>query len=87
MSFVYILKSDKNDRYYIGSTDNYKKRISQHNSGNVTFTRNIRPLKLVLVQEYSNIKQARKIEKRLKALKRRDYIDKIVKDGFIKMGP
>lgn len=86
MSYVYILKSERNNKYYIGSTENYIRRVKQHKSGNVTFTRNIRPIKLVLVQEYSDIVTARKIEKRLKKLKRKDYIDKIVKDGYIRMG-
>lgn len=86
MAYVYILKSEKNSKYYIGSTNNYKKRIQQHNSGNVRFTKSIRPLKLVLVQEYKNISIARKIENKLKKLKRKDYIDKIVKEGFIKLG-
>lgn len=87
MAYVYILKSEKNNKYYIGSTEDYIRRVKQHESGNVTFTRNIRPIKLALVQEYADINEARRIEKRLKKLKRKDYIDKIVKDGFIRMGP
>lgn len=86
MAYVYILKSEKSGKYYIGSTGNIRERVRQHNSGNVTFTRNLRPLVLVLVQKYSNITEAKEIERRLKALKRRDYIDRIVKEGFIKMG-
>ncbi len=87
MSYLYILKSERNSKYYIGSTNNYKRRVKQHNAGNVNFTRGIRPLKLVLVQKYPNIEKARLIERKLKALKRKDYIDKIVKDGFVRMGP
>ena len=86
MAYVYILKSKKNNKYYIGSTNNYKKRIRQHVLGNVAFTKNIRPFKMVLLQEYLTITEARKIENKLKRLKRKDYIDKIVKEGFIKLG-
>jgi predicted GIY-YIG superfamily endonuclease len=42
-------------------------------------------LKMVFKQEYSTLGEARKIETKLKKLKRRDYIRKIVEDGFIKM--
>ncbi len=86
MAYVYILKSKKNQRYYIGSNKDYKRSLKQHNSGNVIFTRNIKPLELVLVQKYLTINIARKIEVKLKSLKRKDYLDKIVKDGFIRMG-
>lgn len=41
--------------------------------------------KVVLTQGYATIEEARKIERKLKKLKRKDYIDKIVKDGHIKM--
>lgn len=44
-------------------------------------------LEIVFYQEYENLKVARKIEYKLKNLKRHDYIASIVKDGFIKMKP
>lgn len=42
---------------------------------------------LVLSQEYKSLKMAREIEKRIKKLKRKDYIEKMIADGFIKIGP
>jgi putative endonuclease len=85
MPVVYILKSKKNNRYYIGSTEDFQRRFAQHQNGNVKSTKNLRPWIVVLAQEYSSIKEARIIEKKLKALKRRDYLDKIVTEGTIKM--
>jgi predicted GIY-YIG superfamily endonuclease len=41
--------------------------------------------KMILCQEFESIELAKKIELRLKKLKRKDYIEKIVKDGYIKM--
>ncbi|KKW02101.1 MAG: hypothetical protein UY52_C0024G0017 [Parcubacteria group bacterium GW2011_GWC2_49_9] len=38
---------------------------------------------LVLSQEYPTLVEARRIERRIKKFKRKDYIEKIVKDGFI----
>ena len=40
---------------------------------------------LKLVQEYSSLELARKIERKLKDMKRKDYIEKMVKDGYIKL--
>ncbi len=84
--FVYILKSLKNDRFYIGSTTDIRRRIFQHEKGDVKATRNLQPSKLEFFQEYPDIKLARKIEFRLKQLKRRDFLEKIIRDGIIKMG-
>jgi putative endonuclease len=33
MYFVYILYSEKNDRYYVGHTANIEQRLLEHNSG------------------------------------------------------
>ena len=40
---------------------------------------------LALVQEYDSIEIARKIERKIKNMKRKDYIEKMVKDGYIKL--
>jgi predicted GIY-YIG superfamily endonuclease len=42
---------------------------------------------VALSQEYPTIEEARKIERKLKKLKRKDYISKIIKDGYIKIKP
>ncbi len=42
-------------------------------------------IKLVLSQQYDSLVMARKIERKIKFLKRKDYIEKMVKDGCIKM--
>ena len=39
----------------------------------------------VFCQEFPTIEEAKKVELKLKKLKRKDYIEKIVKDGYIKM--
>jgi len=85
-NFVYILRDDKG-KFYIGSTNNLKRRLSAHLNGHTqTTSRMINPV-IVLAQEYETLECARKIERRLKKLKRRDYIEKMVKEGYIKMTP
>jgi len=85
MGFVYILKTDRG--YYIGSTDDLERRMSQHLAGHTPSTKRMGKLELIFSQKYSSLKQARYIETRLKKLKRRDYIEKIISDGFIKIKP
>lgn len=85
MPIVYILKSLITNEYYIGCTEDFPRRLKEHEKGNVQSTKPLRPLQVMLIQEYQSLSKARKIEKRLKKLKRKDYIDKIVKDGYIKM--
>ena len=86
MPFLYILQNEKG-KYYIGSTTDLTRRIKQHLSGHTYSTKRLGNLKLVFSQEYKELKDARYIELRLKKLKRRDFIDRIVKDGFIKIKP
>ena len=84
--FVYILRCLKNNRFYIGSSTDINRRLHQHEKGNVKATRNLKPFKLELSQEYDKLDIARKIEQRLKKFKRKDFIEKIIKDGVIKLG-
>ena len=86
MAWVYILKSLRTGKYYIGSTSNYLQRFRADTSGRVRSTKWQRSVKLVLYQEYESLRRARKIEYRLKNYKRKDYLDKIVNDGRIKTG-
>lgn len=82
--YVYILKSSDN-RFYIGSTSDLNRRLKQHKNGHTQTTRNMKDIDLVLIQEYNNLDIARKIEKRIKKLKRKDYIQKMIDDGEIKI--
>ncbi|MFA5770819.1 MAG: GIY-YIG nuclease family protein [Patescibacteria group bacterium] len=86
MAFVYILQSQVNFRYYIGSTTNLERRINEHNNGQSKYTSLTKPFKLVFSQEFKNIQLAKKIESKLKRFKSRQIIDRIVKDKVIKTG-
>ena len=85
MSFVYILKSIKDGRLYIGSTNDLERRLSEHRSGTTWTTKRLGDFNLVFSQEFQDATKARSIENRLKKMKRKDYLESIIKDGFIKM--
>lgn len=82
--YVYILKNEAG-KFYVGSTNNLERRIKQHLYGHSQTTKAMRNPKLVLAQEYSSLQTARKIERKIKKLKRKDYIEKMIKNGYIKM--
>ena len=86
MACVYILKNEKG-RFYIGSTINLERRLKEHVRGKTDSVKRMGNTTLVFSQEYENLKDARKIEYKLKSLKRHDYIASIVRDGFIKLKP
>ena len=66
MFYVYILKSKKDHELYIGSTNDLKRRLKEHNSGDVFSTRLRRPLELIYYEAYKAEKDARRREANLK---------------------
>ena len=83
MVYLYILQSENSKRYYIGSTGNVTRRLKEHQSGKVISTKNFLPIKLVFKEYFADINSARRWEKKLKRLKRRDYTEKVVTAGKI----
>ena len=79
---VYILKSIKNGRYYIGSTGNIERRLEEHNAGKVYATSKTKPWSLGIFISCSNLTEAKQCEYRLKKYKRRDIVEKVIKDGI-----
>ena len=66
MFYVYILKSEKDNQLYIGSTSDLKRRLLEHNSGKVQSTKPRRPFKLAYYEAYRSEDDARIRESRLK---------------------
>ena len=62
MYYLYILKSEKDQRTYTGYTKNLKKRLQEHNNGEVAATRNRRPLKVIYFENCATREQAKRRE-------------------------
>jgi len=45
--YVYIIRSDKDGTYYVGSTQDIESRLARHNQGRSKYTRNRGPWKMV----------------------------------------
>ncbi|OGM75978.1 hypothetical protein A2210_01430 [Candidatus Woesebacteria bacterium RIFOXYA1_FULL_40_18] len=66
MFYVYLLKSLRDGRYYIGQTQDVVHRLKCHNSGLVLSTRSRRPFVLVGVEKFWTRNDARWFEYSLK---------------------
>jgi predicted GIY-YIG superfamily endonuclease len=52
------------------------RRMMQHENGHAQTTKNMGSISLVLSQEFPTLDDARKIERKIKRLKRKDYVEK-----------
>ena len=65
--FVYVIKSERYDRIYIGMSENPEKRVREHNKGQTKSTKFYKPWVLVYKKFIGVRKEARKEEKKLKS--------------------
>ncbi|KKQ07542.1 MAG: GIY-YIG nuclease superfamily protein [Candidatus Daviesbacteria bacterium GW2011_GWB1_36_5] len=81
MYYVYILKSQKDNNFYTGITNNIEIRLRQHNIGysSTRSTKNRGPFILVFAQECSDRNEAHALEKYLKSGEGRELRDKLLK--------
>jgi putative endonuclease len=83
MAWVYIIESEKNGRYYLGSTQDLENRLREHNNGEVASTKYLRPLRLIFSQQFKSVSIARRVEYKLKKYKSRRILEKVIADGKI----
>ena len=69
MYYVYILRSRKNKRYYIGCTKNLSKRLKQHNRGENRSTKSFVPWEVVCYKRFDTKEEAFLFEKKVKSYK------------------
>lgn len=81
MFSIYILRSEIDKSYYIGSTKNIESRIIRHNKGYSRYTKTKRPWILVYNEEYKTLSEAKAKEYYLKSLKSKVSIEKLINNG------
>ncbi|MFC1881519.1 GIY-YIG nuclease family protein [Thermodesulfobacteriota bacterium] len=70
----YVLLSEKDGRFYTGSTNDLKRRLDEHKAGKVESTKRRKPFKLIYYEVCINEKDARKREKYLKSGMGKKYL-------------
>ena len=76
MYYIYVLRSKKNNKRYIGFTSKDPKiRLKEHNSGTDDWTRQNSPFELVYQEKFYIKREAMKREKFLKSGQGRKFLD------------
>jgi putative endonuclease len=77
--YVYILRSETTDRFYIGQSQNVGERLAYHNAGYSLSLRNRGPWKLFYTETFGTRSEAVKREQCLKKQKSREAILRLVR--------
>jgi putative endonuclease len=80
--YVYILKSEKDHKWYTGCTSDLKRRLIEHNQGKNFSTKKRFPFKLIYYELCLNSKDAYAREKYLKTGMGKRYIKNRLKNYF-----
>lgn len=65
--FVYVIRSKKDGRFYVGMTENVEKRLCEHNAKKTKSTKGFIPWELFFTEIYPDRSSARVREKYLKS--------------------
>ncbi len=84
MYYTYILQSQKNDRWYTGSTNDLRKRLKLHNEGKSNFTNKYKPYDIVYYEACKNENDARSRELYLKTGMGKRYLKNRLR-GFLSL--
>ena len=76
--FVYVIKSNKYNRLYVGLSKDPQARLKDHNFGRVFSTKGFRPWEIVYTEEVDSREDARKREKYLKSGIGKEYLKSII---------
>ena len=75
MFHVYILRSEKTGRRYVGSCEDLEDRLQRHNAGESKATKHGAPWRLLLSEQFRSRAEANKKERFYKTGRGRDELD------------
>ena len=78
--YAYVLKSLKDKLFYIGSTNNIKRRLSEHKQGKNISTSKRLPIELIYFEAHRSEQDAKRREKYFKTSKGKITLKQILKD-------
>ena len=78
MSAVYILQSEKTQKFYIGSADDPRIRLVEHQRGQTISRRGRGPWVLVHQEEFATLSESRRRERQLKSWKSHRSIQELI---------
>jgi putative endonuclease len=78
--FVYILLSEKDNKFYVGSSANVERRFIEHNQGKNISTANRRPSKLIFYEAFPTKSDALRREHYFKTTKGKVTLRQMLSD-------
>ncbi|TRZ93559.1 GIY-YIG nuclease family protein [bacterium] len=78
MYYVYIVRSMKDDKHYIGYTNNIERRLQEHNRGKSKSVKHRGPFELVYHEGYVAKIEAVRREKQIKSYKGGEVFRKLL---------
>ncbi|HLY63278.1 MAG TPA: GIY-YIG nuclease family protein [Terriglobia bacterium] len=74
---TYILRSQSSGRFYVGSTENLRRRIFEHNNNRTPSIKNRGPWELFYSESFPTRSEAVRRERHIKSMKSRGYIESL----------
>jgi putative endonuclease len=84
MFYVYILQSQVKNRLYIGRTNDLKRRVTEHNTGQNVSTKAYKPWTLIFYEAYINFDDSKRRERYLKTTQGHQAIKRMLSSHFQK---
>jgi putative endonuclease len=84
--FVYILRSLKTGRFYVGQTNDLIARFKQHQDGAMSSTKGYRPWCVAYYEVLDTRSEALRREKQIKRKKSAESIRRIIARGYARSG-
>ena len=81
MGALYILRSESSGRFYVGSTDDMERRLSEHQRGQTPSTRGRGPWKLVYTEKFATLLEARRRELEIKRWKSARLVKALIRES------
>jgi len=82
MYYVYVLRSQFDEKLYIGYTTNLRNRIQEHNNGEVSSTKSRRPFELIFYEGYKSMQDAKRRESYFKTTKGKSSLKMMLRDSL-----
>jgi putative endonuclease len=82
MYYTYLLQSQVTNKLYIGNTNDLKRRIKEHNSGESAYTKKFMPWEVIYYEAHTNKQDASRREKNLKTTQGHLAIKRMLKKYF-----
>jgi putative endonuclease len=76
--YTYIIQSELDNSYYIGSTEDVKLRLARHNEGTTKYTSKKIPWKLVYFEVFATRSEAMSREAFLKKQRNRSFYQRLI---------